>query len=158
MADRAMIMFWHNSYRVFFFQLIKNVRDLFLFWKYVLVMTQKWIVYMFKLCNSYECVCLKNNNLNDSILALWMSLKNKFYLRWFGRLKLRISVTVHNAVVTAAVFAPNPSLLMTSAQTSSPPSKDVGQDDRGDQVLVTADFSGAIKVVQNTSTITRPPQ
>ncbi|XP_033760406.1 WD repeat-containing protein 44-like isoform X2 [Pecten maximus] len=60
------------------------------------------------------------------------------------------ALKVHNAVVTAAVFAPNPSLLMAPSQSAA---KD---DERTNQVLVTADFSGAIKVVQNTSATTQP--
>ncbi|XP_021361869.1 WD repeat-containing protein 44-like [Mizuhopecten yessoensis] len=60
------------------------------------------------------------------------------------------ALKVHNAVVTAAVFAPNPSLLM--AQSESP----AKEEERTDQVLVTADFSGAIKVVQNTGATAQP--
>lgn len=62
------------------------------------------------------------------------------------------ALKVHNAVVTAAIFAPNPCLLMA-------PSQQAGKDeDNRSQVLVTADFSGAIKVVQNTSSVTQPSQ
>ncbi|XP_060073937.1 WD repeat-containing protein 44-like [Ylistrum balloti] len=60
------------------------------------------------------------------------------------------ALKVHNAVVTAAVFAPNPSLLMTPSQSTAK------EEERTSQVLVTADFSGAIKVVQNTSATTQP--
>ncbi|KAK3095128.1 hypothetical protein FSP39_010642, partial [Pinctada imbricata] len=58
------------------------------------------------------------------------------------------AIKVHNATVTAAVFAPNPALLKKSdfceaAESSS------DKHENQEQIIVSADFSGAIKVVQN---------
>ncbi|XP_078311174.1 WD repeat-containing protein 44-like isoform X3 [Crassostrea virginica] len=57
------------------------------------------------------------------------------------------AIKVHNATVTAAVFAPNPSLFVRSKRQESDPSKEIEETPR--QVMVTADFTGAIKVVLN---------
>ncbi|KAJ8309810.1 hypothetical protein KUTeg_011675 [Tegillarca granosa] len=54
---------------------------------------------------------------------------------------------IHNAVVTAAIFAPNPALLRPNEDEAAAPSKDIS-DDQG-QIIISADFSGAIKVIQN---------
>lgn len=58
-----------------------------------------------------------------------------------------MSISVHNATVTAAVFAPNPSLFIRSKRQESDSSKEIEETPR--QVMVTADFTGAIKVVLN---------
>lgn len=57
------------------------------------------------------------------------------------------AIKVHNATVTAAVFAPNPSLFIRSKRQESDSSKEIEETPR--QVMVTADFTGAIKVVLN---------
>lgn len=57
------------------------------------------------------------------------------------------AIKVHNATVTAAVFAPNPSLFIRSKRQESDSSKEMEETPR--QVMVTADFTGAIKVVLN---------
>ncbi|XP_056006107.1 WD repeat-containing protein 44-like isoform X2 [Ostrea edulis] len=57
------------------------------------------------------------------------------------------AIKVHNATVTAAVFAPNPSLFIRSKKLESDSSKETEETPR--QVIVTADFTGAIKVVLN---------
>jgi hypothetical protein len=56
-------------------------------------------------------------------------------------------ISVHNATVTAAVFAPNPSLFIRSKKQDPDSSKETEETPR--QVIVTADFTGAIKVVLN---------
>ena len=62
-------------------------------------------------------------------------------------LMFQFLILVHNATVTAAVFAPNPSLFVRSKRQESDPSKEIEETPR--QVMVTADFTGAIKVVLN---------
>lgn len=57
------------------------------------------------------------------------------------------AIKVHNSTVTAAVFAPNPSLFIRSKRQESDSSKEIEETPR--QVMVTADFTGAIKVVLN---------
>ncbi|XP_062570560.1 WD repeat-containing protein 44-like isoform X3 [Saccostrea cucullata] len=57
------------------------------------------------------------------------------------------AIKVHNATVTAAVFAPNPSLFVRSKKQEPNPSKETEETPR--QVIVAADFTGAIKVVLN---------
>ena len=52
---------------------------------------------------------------------------------------------VHNAVVTAAIFAPNPSSLRPNSKRKSTVDS---QEDEG-EVMITADFTGALKVVRN---------
>ena len=54
-------------------------------------------------------------------------------------------ISVHNAVVTAAIFAPNPAMLRPNSKRRS---AEDSQEDEG-EVIVTADFTGALKVVRN---------
>ncbi|CAC5398555.1 WDR44 [Mytilus coruscus] len=55
------------------------------------------------------------------------------------------AIKIHNAVVTAAIFAPKPSLLKPNSKKKS---ADDSDEDEG-EVMVTADFTGALKVVRN---------
>lgn len=55
------------------------------------------------------------------------------------------AIKIHNAVVTAAIFAPNPAMLRPSSKKKS--SKDLTEDEG--EVMITADFTGALKVVRN---------
>ena len=59
-----------------------------------------------------------------------------------------IHFPVHNATVTAAVFAPTPALLLKSDYCEAVETSSDKHENQG-QIIVTADFSGAIKVVQN---------
>lgn len=63
-----------------------------------------------------------------------------------------VYVPVHNAVVTAAVFAPNPSFIFRMAMGMADNSAiamcfDDDTEDR--EIIVSADFTGAIKVITN---------
>ncbi|XP_052104582.1 WD repeat-containing protein 44-like [Mytilus californianus] len=55
------------------------------------------------------------------------------------------AIKIHNAVVTAAIFAPKPSLLKPNSKKKYAEDSD---EDEG-EVMVTADFTGALKVVRN---------
>ncbi|VDI59749.1 WD repeat-containing protein 44 [Mytilus galloprovincialis] len=55
------------------------------------------------------------------------------------------AIKIHNAVVTAAIFAPKPSLLKPNNKKKY---ADDSDEDEG-EVMVTADFTGALKVVRN---------
>ncbi|XP_063428842.1 WD repeat-containing protein 44-like [Mytilus trossulus] len=55
------------------------------------------------------------------------------------------AIKIHNAVVTAAIFAPKPALLKPNNKKKY---ADDSDEDEG-EVMVTADFTGALKVVRN---------
>ncbi|KAL8567204.1 hypothetical protein ACOMHN_046614 [Nucella lapillus] len=60
------------------------------------------------------------------------------------------AIKVHNAVVTAAIFAPNPSFIFRMAMAESAPLSMCMDDDTEDrEIIVSADFTGSIKVITN---------
>ncbi|KAK7090866.1 hypothetical protein V1264_010610 [Littorina saxatilis] len=60
------------------------------------------------------------------------------------------AIKVHNAVVTAAVFAPNPSFIFRMAMAENPATACCFDDDTEDrEIIVSADFTGSIKVITN---------
>ena len=69
---------------------------------------------------------------------------------WDNVMMLCVCVSVHNAVVTAAVFAPNPSFIFRMAMADNPATALCFDDDTEDrEIIVSADFTGAIKVITN---------
>lgn len=58
---------------------------------------------------------------------------------------------MHNAVVTAAIFAPNPSLFAPSNEVSGFKPQTLQETFPG-EIIVSVDFTGTIKVIQNTPT------
>lgn len=63
-----------------------------------------------------------------------------------------VCVPVHNAVVTAAVFAPNPSFIFRMAMgmaDNSATAMCFDDDTEDREIIVSADFTGAIKVITN---------
>ena len=55
---------------------------------------------------------------------------------------------VHNAVVTCAVFAPNPSFIFRMAMVENCPTADYLSDEIEElEIIVSADFTGLIKVI-----------
>ncbi|XP_064615318.1 LOW QUALITY PROTEIN: WD repeat-containing protein 44-like [Liolophura sinensis] len=61
------------------------------------------------------------------------------------------AIKVHNAVVTAAIFAPNPSLFSPTSEVSGFKQQTVQESFPG-EIIVSVDFTGTIKVIQNTPT------
>ncbi|XP_076454073.1 WD repeat-containing protein 44-like isoform X2 [Babylonia areolata] len=61
------------------------------------------------------------------------------------------AIKVHNAVVTAAIFAPNPSFIfrMAMAENATTASMNFDDDTEDREIIVSADFTGAIKVITN---------
>lgn len=60
------------------------------------------------------------------------------------------AIKVHNAVVTAAVFAPNPSFIFRMAMAENVATAGFIDDDTEDrEIIVSADFTGSIKVITN---------
>ncbi|ESO92849.1 hypothetical protein LOTGIDRAFT_120142 [Lottia gigantea] len=58
------------------------------------------------------------------------------------------AIKVHNAVVTAAIFAPNPSLFYKTEEKSEQQGAAQTSDEHG-QIIISADFTGVIKVIAN---------
>ena len=63
------------------------------------------------------------------------------------------SSTVHNAIVTSAIFAPNPSFILRMADQEAMLARgqQVWPDDDTEEreIIVSADFTGVIKVITN---------
>lgn len=78
-------------------------------------------------------------------------MKQLYHVDYF--LKIFFFIIVHNAVVTAAIFAPNPSFIFRMAEQQNLEQKgqpmSVEDDTEEREIIVSADFTGVIKVITN---------